>query len=124
MKMRRLLLAVIAIVAMAAVPAFAWGGVSLTVYNPSGTIEVQHELAPRLPDLNGKRIAMWLSGNEYGTGKSDVLYDALAAELKAKYPNAIILPYTQFPIKYSPAPEVLKAILDAKPDAVIVGAGG
>lgn len=124
MKLRRLFFAVLMIVAMAAAPAFAWGTPKLSVYNPSGSIEIQHELAPRLADLNGKRVALWLSGNEYGTGKSAAVYDALAQELKAKYPKIEIIPYTQLPITYSPAPEVIKTILAAKPDAVVVGVGG
>jgi hypothetical protein len=124
MKVRNVLVASVAIVGLFAAQALAFGSTKLTVYNPSAAIEIKNELAPRLKDLNGKKVAMWLSGNEYGTGEADVLFATLTQEIKAKYPGAIIIPHTQLPIRYSPEPEVVKALLDAKPDAVVVGAGG
>jgi UDP-N-acetyl-D-mannosaminuronic acid transferase (WecB/TagA/CpsF family) len=124
MKARKVLAATVAFMALFATQTLAFGSTKLTVYNPSASIEIKNELAPRLADLNGKKVAVWLSGHEYGTGKADVLFATLAQEIKSKYPQAIIIPHTQLPIKYDPHEEVTKAILDAKPDAVVVGAGG
>ncbi len=126
MKVRRVLVCTVAILALMASQAFAFSlfGAKLTVYNPAGNIQVTKELAPRLATLNGKRIALWQSGIGFGTGRGDVLYTELAKEIKARYPQATVIPYEQLPTKYSPEDEVLKALLDAKPDAVVVGAGG
>lgn len=117
----------LALVMMLATQALAT--VSLEVLNPSASIEITDKLAPRLTDLNGKRVAMWLSGGLKadngelsGNGYSEVMFDKIAADLRAKYPNVEILPYTEFPLSYSPLP--LDEILAANPDAVIIGAGG
>lgn len=96
----------------------------LTVLNPSGAIQVKHDLAARLTTLNGKTVAMWLSGEELEVGHGGVAYEALAKTLKEIYPEVTIVPYTELPISYSPQDEVLSAILAKKPDAVIVGFGG
>ncbi len=109
------------VAAVAAVPVAA---AELTVLNPSATVRVSHQLAPRLTTLNGKTIAMWLSGLEVAVGRGDVAYEALAATLKTLYPEVNIIPYTELPIKYSPQDEVLNAILAKKPDGVIIGFGG
>ncbi|NLY55026.1 MAG: hypothetical protein GX058_00785 [Firmicutes bacterium] len=127
MKTRRVLVMALALVMLIASQALAT--VSLEVLNPSAAIEITQKLAPRLSDLNGKRVAMWLSGGVKdedglftGNGYSEIFFDEIAAALKAKYPNVEIIPYTEFPISYSPLP--LENILAVKPDAVIIGAGG
>ncbi len=129
MKTRRVALIVCAILALTAAQALA--SVSLEVLNPASTIELKSDLAPRLGDLNGKRIAMWLSGGYKdeegklsGNGMAEVLFDAIAKEIKAVYPKVEIIPYSEFPVKYSPFNEPLEAILATNPDGVIVGAGG
>lgn len=129
MKTRKIVLMACALVMLLATQALA--GVSLEVLNPASSIELTGKLAPRLSDLNGKRVAMWLSGPYKdaeglltGNGMGEVIYDTIAADLKAKYPNVTIVPYTDLPIDYENWPAPLEAVLATNPDAVIVGAGG
>jgi hypothetical protein len=99
---------------------------SVTVLNPQGAIPVAGELAPRLDTLDGKKVALWLSAtpDETYAGKGAPFYDELAKLLKEKFANIEIIPYTELPMKYSPADEVIAAITAQEPDAVVVGFGG
>lgn len=99
---------------------------SLTVLSPQGAIPAVAELAKRLDTLDGKTVAMWLSAtpDETYAGLGQPLYDALAKLLVEKYPAINIVPYSELPEKYSPADEVIAAITEKKPDAVVVGFGG
>lgn len=98
--------------------------VELAVLNPTSAVEVVGEYAPRLDNLNGKRVAMWLSGEGSDVGYGEIVYDRLAEKLKAEYPDIVIIPYDELPITYSPKDETVEALLAAEPDAVIVGVGG
>lgn len=99
--------------------------VELTVLNPTSAVEMVGEYAPRLEDLNGKRVAFWLASmSDEDAGYDNLIYDKLAEKLKADYPDVIIVPYAELPLKYSPQDEVVGDILATKPDAVIVGVGG
>ncbi len=99
---------------------------ALTVLNPQGAVTAAKELAPRLPSLDGKKVAFWLSAtaDETYAGMGGPLYDELMKMLKDKYPAANIVSYTELPQKYSPANEVIHAITATVPDAVVVGFGG
>jgi hypothetical protein len=96
----------------------------LTVLNPTSAVEADGEYAPRLDDLNGKRVAMWLTDKALNVGYGEIVYEQLAEKLKAEYPDVVIIPYDELPIKYSPRDEVMEGLLGADPDAVIVGVGG
>lgn len=98
--------------------------VELTVLNPTGAVEVVGEYAPRLKDLNGKRVAFWLASKAADVAHDQIIYEKLAKKLKAAYPGVVIIPYTELPLKYSPQDEVVGALLAKKPDAVIIGVGG
>jgi alpha/beta superfamily hydrolase len=99
---------------------------SLTVLNPQGAVKHVSDLAPRLDTLDGKKVAMWLSAtaDELYAGRGEDLYDEMAKMLKDKFANIEIIPYSELPMKYSPADEVIAAITATEPDAVIVGFGG
>jgi hypothetical protein len=99
---------------------------SLTVLNPQGAVKHVSDLAPRLDTLDGKKVAMWLSAtaDELYAGRGQDLYDELAKLLTAKFPTIQIVPYSELPMKYSPADEVIAAITATEADAVIVGFGG
>lgn len=99
-------------------------GVELTVLNPTSAVEVVGKYAPRLDDLNGKRVAMWLASKSLDAGYDQVVYEKLAEKLKAEYPDIVIIPYTELPLTYSPQDEVVEELLAAKPDALIIGVGG
>jgi hypothetical protein len=99
---------------------------SITVLNPQGAIPFASDLAPRLDTLEGKRVALWLSATPDHTyaGQGAPLYDELAKMLKEKFATIEIIPYTDLPMKYSPADEVIAAITATEPDAVVVAFGG
>lgn len=99
---------------------------TVTALNPQGAVTAANELAARLPSLDGKTVAFWLSAtaDETYAGMGGPLYDELMKSLKDKFPTANIVSYTELPQKYSPADEVITAITDKKPDAVVVGFGG
>ena len=98
--------------------------VELTVHTPISAVKAVGEYAPRLNDLNGKRVAMWLASKSLDAGYDEIIYEKLAEKLKAEYPNVVIIPYGELPTKYSPQDEVVEDLLAAKPDAVIIGVGG
>ena len=76
--------------------------------------------------LEGKKVAMWLSATEdqLFAGKGAELYDVLEKLLKEKYPDIEIVSYRDLPMKFAPEDEVVTAILEAQPDAVVAGFGG
>lgn len=104
----------------------AASGYTLTVMNPQGPVKKDKDLAPRLETLEGKKVAMWLSATEdqLFAGKGADLYDVLEKMLKEKYPDIEIVSYRDLPMKFAPEEEVVKAITDSKPDAVVAGFGG
>jgi hypothetical protein len=67
------------------------------VVSPVGGETVkQGEIAPRLPDLNGKKIAeIW-----NGVFKGEQTFPVIREELKARFPDVEIIPYTEFPHVY------------------------
>ena len=99
---------------------------TLTVLNPQGPVKKGRDLAPRLGTLEGKRVAMWLSStkDQLYAGKGAELYDLLAKMLIEKFAGIKIVPYADLPMKFAPENEVVTAITEARPDAVVVGFGG
>ena len=104
----------------------AASGDTLTVMNPQGPVKKDKELAPRLDTLKGKKVAMWLSATEdqLFAGKGAELYNVLEVMLKEKYPDIEIVSYRDLPMKFAPEDEVVTAIVEARPDAVVGGFGG
>jgi hypothetical protein len=99
---------------------------TLTVLNPQGPVKKNLDLAPRLDTLNGKKLAMWLSAtqDQLFAGKGAELYDELEKMFREKFPDTEIVPYSDLPMKYMPADEVVAAIKKSEPDAVVAGFGG
>lgn len=69
------------------------GLVNLDVFNPTGNIEGGMSYAARLNDLNGKTICevsnrLW---------QADRIFERIRQLIQAQYPDARILPYTEFP---------------------------
>lgn len=104
----------------------AASGHTLTVLNPQGPVKKDKVLAPRLETLAGKKVAMWLSATEdqLFAGKGAELYDVLEKMLKEKYPDLEIVPFRDLPMKFAPEADVVAAITEAEPDAVVAGFGG
>lgn len=124
-KVMSLLLGLILISSQTLTVSAAKDDVELTVLNPLSAVEVVGEYAPRLEDLNGKRVALWLASmSDEDFGQDNLIYDKLAEKLKADYPKVTIIPYEELPLKYSPQDEVVEDILATEPDAVIIGVGG
>ena len=117
-------------------PCMLWAGASeeqaaasestLTVLNPQGPVKKDKDLTPRLETLEGKKVAMWLSATEdqLFAGKGAELYDILEKMLKEKYPDIEIVSFRDLPMKFAPEGEVVTAITEAEPDAVVGGFGG
>ncbi|MBP1609187.1 MAG: hypothetical protein H6Q04_1422 [Acidobacteria bacterium] len=102
------------------------GKVGVTVLNPQGPVKKRQELAPRLETLKGKKIALWLSAtpDQVYAGKGAELYDLLETMLKEKIAGIQIVPYKALPMKFMPEKEVIAAIQNAEPDAVVTAFGG
>ncbi len=92
--------------------------VSLEVYNPTGAIDVTEQHAPRLGDLSGKTICELsnLVWEDYRT------FPLIREQLQRRFPDAKIIPYTEFPGIYGVEADVLTKVIREKGcDAVIVG---
>jgi len=98
----------------------------LTVLSPQGSVKKEHDLAPRLDTLEGKKLAMWLTAtpDQLYAGKGAELYDLLEKMLKEKYTDIQIVSYADLPMKFMPEKEVVDAIVKTQPDAVVAGFGG
>ena len=91
---------------------------SIEVYDPTGSNEAIVRHAPRLSDLNGKTICE-LSDRGWEDFRTFPLIRKL---LQNRFPDARIIPYTEFPITIGIKNEVLSQVLSEKScDAIIVG---
>lgn len=98
------------------------------VVYPVGTPASKYkDVAPSLPDLNGKTVAeLW-----NWSFRGDDTFPIIEEELKALYPDIKIIPYQHFGNFHNPDPEKAAAVMKAIPgmlkeekvDAVIVGNG-
>lgn len=92
--------------------------ISVEVYDPTGVIEAVDHHAPRLADLKDATICelsdrIW---EDYRT------FPLLRELLQKRFPDAKIIPYTEFPNIYGIDADVLAKLLKEKGcDAVIVG---
>ena len=86
MKIGRIIAVLVAILANAI---FAGAAVTLTVMNPRGEITPPPLTAPsaRIPDLAGRRIAIYWNGKEGG----DNFWNNVEALIKLKLPNTAVL---------------------------------
>ena len=67
--------------------------ISIEVYNPAGATEMMNVHAPRLDTLSGKTICELSNGDwEYQR-----TFPAIRELLKERFPDAKIIPYTEFP---------------------------
>ena len=97
-----------------------------SVLSPLGKqVGTAGNIAPRLPDLNGKTIGeVW-----NGMFRGDVLFPALRELLKKRYPDIKFVPYTELPdvevwTNLDQRMDGLKEALKQKGvDAVISGVG-
>lgn len=99
------------------------------VISPAGVPTIAHKaVTPRLPDLNGKRVAeIW-----NGVFKGDLTFPIVRRQLQARCPGIEIVPYTEFPFlsgddrphAQQEAGKALAALAKAKGcDAIISGNG-
>jgi hypothetical protein len=92
----------------------------LEVLNPLGGVEVSIGAASRLADLHGKTICELWNGKFRG----DEMFPAIRELLKARFPDATVVPQTEFPICW-PCPDDIASLLKKKGcDVVISGNGG
>jgi len=92
--------------------------VSLEVFDPTGSIETHGNHAARLASLSGKTICE-LSDRVWEDYRTFPLIRSL---LERRFPDAKIIPYTEFPSVYGVKAEVLSEVVKRKGcDAVIVG---
>ena len=95
--------------------------VQLEVYNPSGATEMVSSHAPRLDTLSGKTIAE-LSNAEWEYSRTFALIREL---LQKRFPDAKIIPYTEFPQGTGTGgigiDGIERLVKDKTADAVIVG---
>lgn len=92
--------------------------VSLEVYDPTGTTRVTGTPAPRLSSLSGKTICEL---SDFAP-ESSRTFAAIREQLQKRFPNARIIPHTEFPRTYGIQPEFLTRLLKEKScDGAIVG---
>ncbi len=93
--------------------------IQMEVYNPSGAIQIGSVHAPRLDTLRGKTIG------EVSNGKHDWTFDFIRRLLQERFPDAKIIPYTEFPFNGTEVgidTDGIEQIVEEKGcDAVIVG---
>jgi hypothetical protein len=96
--------------------------VSLSLYNPTGGVEVTSLHAPRLGDLHGKTICE-LSDDMWEVHRT---LPALRELLKRQFPTAKVIPYTEFPHSQNLTDndKTIKMFKDKGCQAVIVGNAG
>lgn len=68
--------------------------VTLEMFNPCGALEAPESHAPRLDSLAGKTICE-LSNDSW---EPDRTFEAIRQELQRRFPDARIIPHTEFPI--------------------------
>ncbi len=96
-------------------------GVSLEVYDPTGTIQITELYAPRLANLGGKTICE-LSNYSW---ESDRIFPIIREMLQRRFPDIRIVPYIEFPRVYDIKADVLAKLLSEKGcDGAIVGNAG
>jgi hypothetical protein len=112
------------LIALAAMPSAAMAAESLTwqIFDPTGAMEITELHAPRLDTLAGKTICE-LSNDSWQAHR---VLPAIREQLKARFPNATFIPYTEFP-QGNPGidNEKTAALVAAKGcQAVIIGDAG
>ena len=81
--------------------------------------------AARVKDLNGKTIAL-LSNDQF---RADQVLAAVAEQIKARYPDARVIPWTEFPALSAMGDvdatlmKVSEALAARRPDAVVSSTG-
>lgn len=100
----------------------AEGQVTLEVYNPSGALKASEQHAPRLDTLNGKTICELSNG----IWEAERMFPLIREELKKRYPDIRIIPYTEFPVGNDQidSAEVAKLVQAKGGQAVISGNAG
>jgi hypothetical protein len=95
--------------------------VTLTVYDPTGAIEVSQLFAPRLANLNGKTICQ-ISDNLWETDRTFPLIGQL---LQRQFPTMKMVSYKNLPEASTDVnPKLIAAVKAAGCQAVIVGNAG
>ncbi len=93
---------------------------SLKVLNPTGEPEVSSISARRVADLHGKTICeVW-----QGVFRGSEIFPIYRELLKARFPDAKFIPYTEFPVAYPNIDTIGNLVKKNGCDAVIVGVGG
>ena len=99
-------------------------GITLKVYDPTGSVEVTQTFAPRLDTLDGKTIAFL--GN--GMWEEERCFDLLEKLMKETYPTTTIITADNFPRKSDKlTPEkngIAEMMQERGVDGVIVGNAG
>jgi len=72
------------------------GPVELTLYDPSGAVEVSNLFSPRLDTLEGKTVCEVASYYH----RSEETFPVIRELLQRMYPTATIIPYTEFTSVY------------------------
>jgi hypothetical protein len=92
----------------------------LTVYDINGAHEIVSLFAARLGDLNGKKIAgLAADPTKWQTHRT---FPYIFEQIKAKYPQAIIIPQTEFTMGTGINDETVADAVKAKgADACVVG---
>jgi hypothetical protein len=95
--------------------------VTLTVYDPTGAIEVTQLFAPRLADLNGQKICQ-VSDNMW---EADRTFPLIGQLLQRQFPTMKMVSYKDLPAASTDVnPKLVEALKAAGCQGVIVGNAG
>lgn len=98
------------------------GRVTLELYDPSGALEAPERHAPRLDTLAGKTICELSNG----VWEAERTFPAFRELLQRQFPDARIVPYTEFPIGNNQidVDEIVELLKQKGCQAVISGNAG
>ena len=91
---------------------------ALEVYDPAGTVDLTEKHAPRLETLSGKTICE-LSDRMWEDSRT---FPHIRKILQSRFPDAKIIPFTEFPGVYGVTDEALaEAVRKSGCDGTVVG---
>ena len=94
----------------------------LTVHSPAGAFEISQPYADRLMDLSGKTICELSNG----LWEDARIFGCIRGLLQKRFPDARIIPFTEFPIGTEQIDQesAVDLLLKKGCEAAIVGIGG
>lgn len=98
----------------------AMPGIEFKVHNPSGTVEITQRPAPRVANLNGKKVGILWNGSFRG----DDTFPFLQQLLKERFPDVDILASDELPFARHTNLDIITRVVKEKGCDVVIGGNG